>query len=222
MTTGPGPESVNILTRSLVRHAHAIAREVSARVVLLSGDVIEEEEHLADLIEVVGFRVLLVTRRKCVKVPEGWGEYCQVVRVPDVVRLFTSSWALPCVPLAGPLMGMYVVPPPVGAGVWVEFEQGNPDKPIWVGCFWDGPASRPGKQGVLASTLGAGRQVVTSETGTSGISVSDTPLPIGTVSLYSGLAVSVEIGTSTITLTAPSVSIITQNFSINGAQFTVI
>jgi DNA integrity scanning protein DisA with diadenylate cyclase activity len=46
--------------------------------------VIEEEEHLADMIEVVGFRVLLVTRRKCVKVPEGWGEYCQVVRVPDV------------------------------------------------------------------------------------------------------------------------------------------
>jgi diadenylate cyclase len=75
---------VNILTRSLVRHAHAIAREVSARAVLLSADVIEDEEHLADLIEVVGFRVLLVTRRKCVKVPEGWGEYCQVVRVPDV------------------------------------------------------------------------------------------------------------------------------------------
>ena len=75
---------MNILSRSLVRHAHAIAREVSARVVLLSADVIEEEEHLADMIEVVGFRVLLVTRRKCVKVPEGWGEYCQVVRVPDV------------------------------------------------------------------------------------------------------------------------------------------
>lgn len=76
--------SVNILTRSLVRHAHAIAREVSARAVLLSADVIEDEEHLADLIEVVGFRVLLVTRRQGVRVPEGWGECCQVVRVPDV------------------------------------------------------------------------------------------------------------------------------------------
>jgi len=75
---------VNILTRSLVRHAHAIAREVSARAVLLSADVIEDEEHLADLIEVVGFRVLLVTRRQGVRVPEGWGECCQVVRVPDV------------------------------------------------------------------------------------------------------------------------------------------
>jgi diadenylate cyclase len=75
---------VNILTRSIVRHAHAIARESSARAVLLSADVLQEEQDLAGLIEDVGFRVILVTRRAGVCVPEGWGEYCQVVRVPDV------------------------------------------------------------------------------------------------------------------------------------------
>ena len=75
---------MNILTRSLVRHAHAIARESSARAVLLSADVIQEEQDLAGLIEDVGFRVILVTRRDGVKAPEGWGEYCQIVRVPDV------------------------------------------------------------------------------------------------------------------------------------------
>jgi diadenylate cyclase len=75
---------VNILTRSMVRHAHAIARESSARAVLLSADVIQEEQDLAGLIEDVGFRVILVTRREGVRVPEGWGEYCQVVRMPDV------------------------------------------------------------------------------------------------------------------------------------------
>jgi diadenylate cyclase len=75
---------LNILTRSLVRHAHAIARESSARAVLLSADVIQEEQDLAGLIEDVGFRVILVTRRSGVRAPEGWGEYCQVVRVPDV------------------------------------------------------------------------------------------------------------------------------------------
>ena len=32
-------------------------------------------------------------------------------------------------------MGVYMVPP-IGAGVWVEFEQGDPDKPVWVGCRW--------------------------------------------------------------------------------------
>ena len=75
---------MNILTRSIVRHAHAIARESSARAVLLSADVLQDEQDLAGLIEDVAFRVILVTRREGLKVPEGWGEYCQVVRVPDV------------------------------------------------------------------------------------------------------------------------------------------
>jgi hypothetical protein len=58
--------------------------------------------------------------------------------VPDVLGVIPSSWAEPCVPLAGPTgppMGVYLVPP-IGAGVWVEFEHGDPDKPIWVGCRW--------------------------------------------------------------------------------------
>jgi hypothetical protein len=59
-----------------------------------------------------------------------------LLEVPDVTGLAPSSWAEPCVPLAGPTglpMGVYMVPP-IGAGVWVEFEGGNPDKPIWSGC----------------------------------------------------------------------------------------
>lgn len=58
--------------------------------------------------------------------------------VPDVHSLLPTTWAEACVPLAGPTgpaMGVYMVPP-IGAGVWVEFEHGNPDKPIWVGCRW--------------------------------------------------------------------------------------
>ena len=58
--------------------------------------------------------------------------------VPDVHSLLPTTWAEACVPLAGPTgppMGVYMVPP-IGAGVWVEFEHGNSDKPIWVGCRW--------------------------------------------------------------------------------------
>jgi uncharacterized protein involved in type VI secretion and phage assembly len=44
-------------------------------------------------------------------------------------------WAMPCVPYAGPGIGFYSIPP-VGAGVWVEFEAGDPSYPIWTGCFW--------------------------------------------------------------------------------------
>ena len=42
---------------------------------------------------------------------------------------------MPCVPVAGIQTGMFTVPP-IGSGVWVEFEQGDPDYPIWTGCFW--------------------------------------------------------------------------------------
>ena len=46
-----------------------------------------------------------------------------------------TTWALPCVPIAGKQDGVYMVPQ-IGAGVWIEFEQGDPDYPIWVGGFW--------------------------------------------------------------------------------------
>jgi uncharacterized protein involved in type VI secretion and phage assembly len=56
------------------------------------------------------------------------------VSVPDVLRGETK-WAMPCVPYAGPQIGHYFIPP-VGAGVWVEFEGGDVSRPIWVGCYW--------------------------------------------------------------------------------------
>lgn len=65
--------------------------------------------------------------------------------VPDVLGVVPSSWCEACVPLAGPSgppMGVYMVPP-IGAGVWVEFEQGNPGKPIWSGCRWGAPSDIP-------------------------------------------------------------------------------
>ncbi len=50
-----------------------------------------------------------------------------------------TDWAWPCLPFGGPDSGFFFVPE-VGAKVWVEFEEGNLDSPLWVGLFW----SRPG------------------------------------------------------------------------------
>ena len=58
-----------------------------------------------------------------------------MVTVPDVGGLTPSTWANPCVPLAGKEMGTYLVPQ-MGAGVWVQFEAGDPDKPVWSGGWW--------------------------------------------------------------------------------------
>lgn len=68
------------------------------------------------------------------------------IEVPSVLGSSQLSWAMPCVPYAGAGVGFFFIPP-VGAHIWVEFEGGDPDYPIWVGCFWDQagdvPASPP-------------------------------------------------------------------------------
>ncbi|VVB52068.1 Uncharacterised protein [uncultured archaeon] len=57
------------------------------------------------------------------------------VSVPAVLGEGRMSWAMPCVPYAGSGVGFFAIPP-VDANVWVEFEGGSPDYPIWSGCFW--------------------------------------------------------------------------------------
>lgn len=57
------------------------------------------------------------------------------VTVPAVLGEEKTSWAMPCVPYAGKDIGFFTVPP-VGSKIWVEFEDGDPDYPIWTGCYW--------------------------------------------------------------------------------------
>jgi type VI secretion system (T6SS) baseplate-like injector VgrG len=65
--------------------------------------------------------------------------------VPDALGVVPTTWATPCVPVTGNpglQSGIYVVPP-IDASVWMEFEHGDPDLPIWTGCFWGSPAEVP-------------------------------------------------------------------------------
>lgn len=64
------------------------------------------------------------------------------VQVPDVAGLLPTSWAMPCFPCTGKQMGLWAIPQ-IGAGVWVEFEQGDPDHPIWSGCWYGSAAEVP-------------------------------------------------------------------------------
>jgi len=56
-------------------------------------------------------------------------------KVADVFGEEESGWAMPSVPYAGSQVGLFLIPP-TNASVWIEFEHGNPDYPIWTGCFW--------------------------------------------------------------------------------------
>ena len=104
-----------------------------------------------------------------------------LVQVPDVLGLGMSSWAMPCVPIAGPQMGTYVVPV-IGSGVWIEFEGGNTDYPIWTGCFWGSVAEVP----VLAlAGIPASPNIVLQTMGQNTVVVSDLPGPTGGIMLKS-------------------------------------
>ncbi|QQP98140.1 phage baseplate assembly protein V [Lysobacter enzymogenes] len=68
-----------------------------------------------------------------------------LLMIPDVTTFVPSTWAEPCTPLAGPTgpgMGVYMVPT-VGAAVWVMFEHGDVNKPVWMGCRFDTQADAP-------------------------------------------------------------------------------
>jgi uncharacterized protein involved in type VI secretion and phage assembly len=135
------------------------------------------------------------------------------VQVPDALGLAISSWAMPCLPFAGKQSGVFVVPR-VGDGVWVEFEQGDLDYPIWVGGFWGSTAEIP----VLAMAgLPVSPSVVLQTGNQNTLMLSDVPGPTGGILLKSasGAMISItELGITisngqgaTITLNGPSVNI---------------
>ncbi len=135
------------------------------------------------------------------------------VQVPDVANVLPSTWAMPCAPFAGAGCGSFQIPP-VGSGVWVEFEQGNPDYPIWSGCYWGSAAEVP----PLASAGPPGvQQIVIQSVGMNTLLLSDTPGPTGGILLQSSSGAMIAINDTgitisngngaTITLIGPSVTI---------------
>jgi hypothetical protein len=93
--------------------------------------------------------------------------------VPDVQGLIPITWALPCVPIAGKQEGVFMVPQ-VGAAVWIEFEQGDPEYPIWVGGFWGAFAEVP-PAALTPPPIPPGQTIVIQTTLQNAIVISDAP-----------------------------------------------
>ena len=65
--------------------------------------------------------------------------------VPAVLGEHPCGWAMPAMPFAGDGHGVVMLPA-VGSGVWIEFEAGRLDNPIWSGAWW-ASGQRPDPQG---------------------------------------------------------------------------
>lgn len=65
--------------------------------------------------------------------PENMGRV--TARVPELFGEEDLPWAMPCAPFAGAGHGLVLIPEQ-GDGVWIEFEAGDPSRPIWSGFWW--------------------------------------------------------------------------------------
>ena len=125
-------------------------------------------------------------------------------RVLDVSNLTPTTWAMPSFPVAGTKSGIYSVPV-AGSGVWIEFENGDPDYPVWTGCFCGSTADVPNLEQKTPPAVPS----ITFETPLqNGITLSDMPGPSGGVRLSrEGGLQAIEMNDTGITIRAGTASI---------------
>lgn len=145
--------------------------------------------------------------------------------IPDVLGIAPSSWAMPCLPLAGKLEGTFMVPQ-IGAGVWMEFEQGDPDYPIWVGGFWGSAAEVP-PLALVPPPIPPGQNIVLQTTGQATVLLSDsapTPVSGGIVlrTLGGSMLVVNDTGIYLSTIAGASIQLVGPAVNINNGALTVI
>jgi hypothetical protein len=141
--------------------------------------------------------------------------------VLDVTGLVPSTWALPCVPIAGKQMGSYCVPQ-IGAGVWIEYEQGDPDYPIWVGGYWGSAAEVPA---LALAGLPASPSIVLQTTAQNSIVISDLPGPAGGILLKSTTGASIAVSDAGIVIQngkGAAITLIGPSVDINAGALTVL
>jgi hypothetical protein len=149
------------------------------------------------------------------------------VLVPAISPLPLINWAMMCTPVAGFQHGMFAVPP-IKAGVWVEFEGGNPDYPIWTGCFYGAAFEKPSQAPAANPVL----QSITLQTTTQNcLVINDLPGPGGCVQIrVHGQTmitaaegyIALENGLSSIKMVGPAITIDAQIVNINKGALTIM
>ncbi len=128
-----------------------------------------------------------------------------LLQCPDVDALLPTSWAMPCLPFTGRQRGMWALPQ-IGAGVWAEFEQGDPDYPIWTGGWYGSAAEVPA---LALTAVPAAPNVVLQTQGQTTLMLSDTPGPTGGILLKTTTGALISINDVGITLSNGKGAVIT-------------
>lgn len=122
--------------------------------------------------------------------------------VPEVTGKKETGWALPCLPFAGRGMGFLGLPT-VGANVWIEFEHGDPENPIWTGCFWEKKDEVPPE-----ALLGIGDRVLIRTAKGQGLLIDDGPGGGGIKIVAKARKIEIDNGNGAkVTLDGPKVTV---------------
>jgi hypothetical protein len=148
-----------------------------------------------------------------------------MVQCSDVLGETPSTWAMPCMPVAGMQAGVFAVPP-IGSQVWVEFEQGNPDFPIWTGGFW-GTAAQVPVFAAAPPAIPPGQNIVIQTTGGASLVVGDAPPTpaTGGIVLKSAGGAMIVVNDSGIYITngqGATITMIANTVAINETALTVV
>ena len=145
--------------------------------------------------------------------------------VPAVSLLLPTTWCMPCYPIAGKLQGISYLPQ-LGSGVWIEFEGGDPDYPIWTGCFWGTDSEMPSDAKMTAATNNPlSPSIVLQTTLQNRIVISDLPGPTGGIILKSLTGASITVNDTGIYIDngkGASIVMIGPNVNVNKGALTII
>jgi hypothetical protein len=125
-----------------------------------------------------------------------------LVMSPDVHGIVPTSWAMPCVPVAGTQSGIFCVPA-IGSSVWIEFEQGDLDYPIWVGGFWGLPTDPPALA-LAPPAAPPGANICLQTVQQNMVLLSDSPSPPGGVTIKSRSGATITLLDTGITIVSPT------------------
>jgi Type VI secretion system/phage-baseplate injector OB domain len=142
-----------------------------------------------------------------------------MVQLSDRYGMFPSTWALPSLPFAGKGQAGIVALPQVGSMVWVEFEAGDPDYPIWTGAFWPDPAGFPVFALAGATPVTPNIHLQTS----TGVAITLSDLPALQVKLQTPTGAMITIGAAGITITngQASIAMVGPSVIINGGALVI-
>lgn len=117
------------------------------------------------------------------------------VQLADRYGMFPSTWALPAFPLAGKECSIVALPQ-IASTVWVEFEAGDPDYPVWSGGFW-GDANGFPQAALLGATPVTPNIHMQTTTGTT-LTLSDNPAQQVSIKTIAGATIMIGVAGITI------------------------